>query len=225
MGYDKHPVGMTFHYPVADQSKANDPLWNGPADWISPGFDAGPAPSNSRWLMDPPANDGTKVVLSDTDHYSPFSSNALWAWKSFLRGHNPILYDLGIVSGVNPPEPSSGTPSYESLEPARYAMGDTLRFAERINLARMAPHGDHSSTGYALADPGQEYLVLEPNEQGASFTVRLAAGAYAVEWHNVNRRETAQADKLVIENSTTIRFSAPFETSGPAVLYLKKIEH
>jgi hypothetical protein len=28
-------------------------------------------------------------------------SDALWAWKSFLRGHNPILYDLEIVAGVD----------------------------------------------------------------------------------------------------------------------------
>jgi hypothetical protein len=225
MGYDKHPVGMTFQYPVTDQSKANDPLWDSPADWISPGFDDGPTPSNSRWLMNPPVNDGAKVVISDTDHYSPFSSDALWAWKSFLRGHNPILYDLGIVGGVNPPEPSSGTPSYNSLEPARYAMGDTLRYAERISLARMEPHSDHSSTGYVLANPGQEYLVLEPSEKGTSFTVTLAAGTYAVEWHNVNTRETAQADTLVAENAASPSFSTPFEASGPTLLYLKKLEH
>jgi hypothetical protein len=224
MGYDKHPIGMTFQYPVAEQSKANDPLWESPADWISPGLDDGPAPLNSRWLLDPPTNDGTKVVISDTDHYSPFSSDALWAWKSFLRGHNPILYDLGIVGGVNPPKPSSGTPSYNALEPARYAMADTLRYAQRIHLARMEPRGDLSSTGYVLAAPGQEYLVLEPSEKGASFTVTLAAGIYAVEWHSVNNRETVQADTLVVENATSTSFSAPFEASGPTVLYLKKIE-
>ena len=64
-------------------------------------------PGDSRWLLDPPANDGRKVVLSDTDHYSPFESTALWAWKSFLRGHNPILYDLGIIGGAAPADPDS----------------------------------------------------------------------------------------------------------------------
>ena len=38
-GYDPHPIGMTFLYPVADQHAANDPLWASPAEWISPGFD------------------------------------------------------------------------------------------------------------------------------------------------------------------------------------------
>ncbi len=67
-GYARHPIGMTMQYPVADQTKVNDPLFNGPADWVSPGFDDGPVPSGSRWLEDPPAGAGTKVVLTDTDH-------------------------------------------------------------------------------------------------------------------------------------------------------------
>jgi hypothetical protein len=69
-GYTPHPVGMTFLYPVPDQTRANDPPWASPADWISPGFDDGPMPRDSRWRHDPPAGDGTKVVLSDTDHYA-----------------------------------------------------------------------------------------------------------------------------------------------------------
>ena len=99
MGYDPHPIGMTYLFPVDDLSKANEPLWNSPADWISPGFDTF---DQSRWLIDPPANNGSKVVLLDTDHFSPFSSTAVWVWKSFLRGYNPILYDLGILSGGVP---------------------------------------------------------------------------------------------------------------------------
>jgi hypothetical protein len=223
MGYDRHPVGMTMQYPVPDQSKVNDPLFNSPADWISPGFDDGPTPGEGRWLTDPPASDGAKVVISDTDHYSPFGSDALWAWKSFLRGHNPILYDLGIVNGVNPPDPSAGTPSYESLEPARYALGDTLRFARRMDLVATEPRGDLSSTGYALANPGTEYLVLQPSEAGDPFTVTLGAGTYAVEWYGVDSRETAEAGEITVERPTPIRFSAPNNAAGPAVLYLKQV--
>jgi Family of unknown function (DUF6298) len=212
-GYNKHPVGMTMQYPVPDQSKVNNVLFNSPADWISPGYDDVDSPMNkSRWLTSPPANDCAKVIITDTDHYSPFKSDALWAWKSFLRGHNPILYDLGIVNGVNPLDPSSGEPSYESMEPVRDAMGDTLRFAERMKLVEMEPRGDLSSTGYALANPGQEYLVLQPSEKGDSFTVAL---------FNVNSRETAEADEVNVERSASISFSAPFEADGPAVLYLK----
>jgi hypothetical protein len=229
MGYDKHPIGMTMQFPVPDQRKVNDPLFGSRADWISPGFEEpistaqqGDGPPPGRWLMDPPANDGTKVILTDTDHYSPMKSDALWAWKSFLRGHNPILYDLGIINGVKPPDPSSGTPSYESLEAARQAMGDTRRFAERINLVAMEPRGDLSSTGYALANPGEEYLVLEPHDTTEPFSVTLAAGTYTVEWYGVTSRETKRGAKVTVPREAAISFTAPLAMTTPAVLYLKQ---
>ncbi|HEV8339393.1 MAG TPA: hypothetical protein VGR25_07020 [bacterium] len=231
-GYDRHPIGMTMQFPVADQTKVNDPLFSSPADWISPGYDdeiftAGrhpmaPGSPPSRWFDDPPPNDGRKVVISDTDHYAPGLGNALWAWKSFLRGHQPILMDFGIIDVVHPLDPSLGVPPYESFEPARSAMGDTLRFAERMNLVEMGPRGELSSTGYALANPGKEYLVLDPSEMAGSFTVTLAAGTYTAQWYSVNNRETVGADTVTVESSTTISFSAPFEAAGPAVLHLKK---
>jgi len=98
--------------------------------------------------------------------------------------------DYGIIDVVNPLDPSLGDPSYESFEPARYAMGDTLRFAQRMKLIEMEPRGDLSSTGYALANAGEEYLVLQPNEAADPFTVTLGAGTYTVEWFSVNSRQT-----------------------------------
>jgi Family of unknown function (DUF6298) len=224
MGYARHPVGMTMQYPVRDQSKVNDVLFDSPADWISPGFDDVDSPmQNSRWFTNPPANNGAKIIISDTDHYSPMKSDALWAWKSFLRGHNPILYDLGIVTGVNPPDPSSGSPSFASLEPARYAMGDTLRFAREMGLIAMEPRGDLSSTGYALANPGEEYLVLQPSETADPFTVTLEPYTYSVQWYSVGRRETKGAGKVTVEDHKSTRFTAPFVEAGPAVLYLRRV--
>jgi len=235
-GYNQHPIGMTMQFPVADQTKVNAPLFQSKADWISPGYDDaifkdGPPPMApgsrpSQWFDNPPANDGAKVVLSDTDHYSPMQSDALWAWKSFMRGHNPLLYDLGIIKGVKPSssqsDTSDGIPSYASLEPARLAMGDTLRYAERIRLIEMTPHGDLSSTGYALASIGNEYLILQPNK-GEPFDVELPKGTYAVEWFNVDRRETQQSEKMIIRMDERHRFTAPFADDGPAVLYLKSV--
>jgi hypothetical protein len=224
MGYARHPVGMTMQYPVRDQSKVNDVLFESPADWISPGFDDVESPMHSsRWLTDPPANDGAKVIISDTDHYSPMKSDALWAWKSFLRGHNPILYDLGIFSGVEPPDPSSGSPSFASLEPARHAMGDTLRLAREIGLIAMEPRGEHSSTGYALANPGEEYLVLQPSETAEALTVTLEPSTYSVQWFNVNDRETKSVGEVRIESRGGTTFTAPFAEAGPAVLYLRRV--
>jgi len=124
---------------------------------------------------------GPGTDCTDTDHYTPGRGDALWAWKSFLRGHHPILMDFGIIDVVNPLDPSLGVPSYASFEPARDAMGDTLRFAQRIKLIELEPSGSLSSTGYALANAGEEYLVLQPSEAAEAFTVTLGAGTYTVE--------------------------------------------
>jgi len=56
--------------------------------------------------------------------------------------------DFGINDGLAPSEP------YTAFEPARYALGDTRRYAERMNLAAMTPQGMLSSTGHALASSG-----------------------------------------------------------------------
>jgi hypothetical protein len=209
---------MTMQYPVPDQSKINEVLYNSPADWISPGFDD--ELLTGRWFTDPPANDGRKVVISDTDHYAPGAGDALWAWKSFLRGHHPILMDFGIINVMNPLDPSLGVPSYESFEAARYAMGDTLRYAGRMKLIDMKPRGELSSTGYALANPGEEYLILQPDEGGGAFTVRLEAGVYQVEWYSVARRETRGGGEVEVESEGKVSVKAPFD--GAAVVYLKR---
>jgi hypothetical protein len=232
MGYDTHPIGMTMQFPVADQPKVNAPMFDSDADWISPGYDdeifadgghpMAPGSPQSRWLEDPPAADGRKVVISDTDHFAPGRGDALWAWKSFLRGHHPILMDFGIIGGVNPPDPSAGPMSYTAFEPARLAMGDTRRFAERMHLIRMEPRADLSSTGYALVNPGEEYLVLQPAEAAEPFSVTLEPGTYAVTWFSVEARETVETGEATVEKSTAVSFNAPFEQVGPAALYLKR---
>jgi hypothetical protein len=222
-----HPVGMSMQYPVPVQREVNAPLFRSHADWISPGFDdpaaqvakgAGPPPG--RWLTDPPPSDGTKIILSDTDHYSPLKCDALWAWKSFLRGHHPVFYDMGIFEGI--PHPSHGSKAYEAGESTRHAMGDTLRYAQTMELVAMEPRGDLSSTGYALANPGHEYLVLQPSSDSASFTVSLSAGTYTTEWHAVDTRERIVEGERQTETSAAIAFAAPF--AGPCVLYVRRAD-
>ena len=237
-GYDTHPIGMTMQFPVADQTKVNDPLFNSRADWISPGYDdeiftggrhpMAPGAPASRWFENPPPSNGRKVVITDTDHYAPGKSDALWAWKSFLRGHHPILMDFGLIGGVNPRDPSAGMPgipSYASFEPARFAMGDTRRYAERMKLIDMVPRSDLTSTGYALANPGNEYLVLQPSETVDSFTLTLNAGTYTIEWYSVKSRETKEAGKVTVPSDGSISLTAPFSKAGPTVLYLKRVGH
>jgi hypothetical protein len=233
--YDPHPIGITMQFPVADQTKVNDPLFKSKAEWISPGYDdeifargghpMAPGSPPSRWLDNPPPNDGRKVVITDTDHYSS-TADALWAWKSFLQGHHPILMDYGIIAGVNPPDPSvenPGVPPYAAFEAARYAMGDTLRYADKMNLIKMEPRTDLSSTGFALANPGEEYLILQPSDAANPFTVNLEPGTYTLEWFNVNSRELKGGGQVTVDSVEDSKFLPPFEAAGPAVLYLKRV--
>ena len=177
-------------------------------------------------VADPtPIADGTKVVISDTDHYAPGQGDALWVWKSFLRGHHPILMDFGLIAGLEPaaePPAETGVPPFAYYEPARWAMGDTRRYAERIGLIDMQPQRDLASTGYVLANPGSEYLVLDPDGVGAAFTVNLPTGSYQVEWFDVTTRETTVSDVLSIESERAVEFSSPFPP-GPAVVYLNRV--
>jgi hypothetical protein len=220
MGYQKHPIGMTMQFPVPEQSRVNDPLYASPAEWISPGFNdivLGMRDSPwSRWYISPPANDGRKVIITDTDHYAPGMGDALWAWKSFVRGHNPILMDFGIIDVVHPLDPSLGVPSYESFEAGRCAMGDTLDFASRVGLVDMQPRDDLSSTGYVLANAGREYVVLQPDV--GPFSVRPEPGTYSVEWFNVTERTSTSAAPVSVDGPDAHEFQPPFT---PAVLYLK----
>jgi hypothetical protein len=204
-GYKKHPVGMTTQLPGEDQL-----LYAGPADWISPGI------SNGDYLEDPPAADGTKVVVADTDHYHGCMGSAVWAWKSLTRGVNPILLDCGIGDPANP------LPDFAYLEPARNAMGDTLQLAKTIDLVSTTPRGDLASTGYALARVGHEYVVLQPEATATPFTVTLPRGRYEVRWFNVDDRTWQAANRVRVTTAGATSFSPPFATPAPAVLYLKR---
>jgi hypothetical protein len=233
-GYDPHPMGMTMQFPVKDQTRVNDPLFQSDAEWISPGYDdeifaSGghpmmPDSPQSRWLEDPPPSDGRKVIVTDTDHYAPGRGDALWAWRSFVRGHHPILMDFGIIEGVDPPDRSAGDAmSFDAFEAARWAMGDTVRLARRLNLIEMEPRGDLSSTGFALANEGQEYVVLQPAETTDAFTVTLQPGSYDAEWLGVETRETQEGERVSVDAQTATAFRPPRSPSGPAVLVLKRV--
>jgi hypothetical protein len=229
-GYEHRPMGMTMQYPVEEQLKINEPLFNSPAEWISPGFDdeifvhgghpMAPNSPASHWYDNPPVATGKKVIISDTDHYAPGKGDAMWAWKSFIRGHHPILMDYGAMDVAHPEKTAPGAPTFETYESARQAMGDTLRFAERMQLIDMDPQNELSSTGYVLANPGREYLILQPEETAESFSVVLEAGTYEVEWLSVTDRKTEKAVEQVVKEADKIAFTPPFK-SGPAVLYLK----
>ena len=106
------------------------------------------------------------------------------------------------------------------MESARKAMGDTRRYAERLNLAAMAPHNELSSTGYCLANPGAEYLIYQP-KAGETFSVELEQGSYHYGWFNPAEGQNAGGDNIEAAGGGQ-QFKAPF--AGDAVLYLKALK-
>jgi hypothetical protein len=196
----QHPVGNTGHGAERLAS-----MLASPADWISPGRADG-------FAEDPPAWDGPKISLLDTDHIWGVGGNHAWVWRSFLRGHNPIFmdpYDGSVLGDRFDPK----------FGPLRRNMGYALRYARKMNLAAMIPHGELASTEFCLADPDKEYLVYLP--KGGEVTVDLsgASGSLTVEWFNPNSGDATPGEST--SGGQKRSFKPPFD--GDAVLYLSKI--
>jgi hypothetical protein len=203
----QHPVGMTGY-----TKSPNDIMRKSPADWISEGS-TGHTRDPSPYKTDPPAADGTKVSLLDTDHIWAVGGERDWVWKSFLRGHNPIWMDSYDPSSVW--YRAYAIPA--DAGDVRRNLGHTRRFAERMNLVAMMPRSDLASTRFCLANPGVEYLVYQPTA-GQRFSVKLPAGTYRYKWFNPATGATVGEGRIKASGGAP-EFDAPF--AGDAVLYLR----
>ena len=199
----QHPVGMTVPWPNGN----NADLFASNAEWISP----------NGGLDDPPAANGSKVILADTDHLCGICGNRAWVWKSFTRGNNLLFMDQYDDSyKLNGGGYDMNNPNDVSL---RKNLGYVLTFANRINLEKMIPHGELASSGYALANPSEfdaEYLVYLPSGDSVDIDLSLTPGILNIEWFN-------PADGTTMDGGTIIggSFSSlipPF--NGDAVLYI-----
>jgi hypothetical protein len=214
-----HPVGLTQNGESVEQMRAS------PAEWISIGIAAG-----QFWKTDPPAWDGKKVSVADTDHLWGHGGTPSWAWKCFVRGHNTLLMDSWDPIPGRPcgEENWAARPGYASRdlnrrdhwtwEPVRQAIGNTRTLAQRVNLAAMVPHDDLATTKYCLANPGVEYIVYLP--EGDEVTVNLTgtSATFGVEWmHPVEGTIIAGGS---VKGGGKPNFAVPFP--GAATLYLRR---
>lgn len=199
----QHPVGMTFQYKAG----SNRTLFESPADWISPNHEGG-------YRDNPPAADGRKVILTDTDHLWGIGGNRAWVWKSFLRGLNPLFMD-----------PYDGTVLGERFdakwEPIRTSLGHARRLAERVDLAAMTPTGGAASSGYCLASEGKtaEHLVYVPGGGRVTVDLSAARGRRRVRW--LDPRDGSIRSAGATEAGSRRPFTPPFE--GDAVLWLARV--
>lgn len=199
----QHLVGMTFQWPDG----RNEDLFDGPADWIS----VGPGGATGDYKTDPPAADGKKVIVSDTDHLWGIGGDAAWVLKSFFRGLHPIFMD------GEPTRPNELKQEGWRQE-IRVAMGEVARYADLVGLAGMVPDPRSCSTGYCLANPGTEYLFYQP--ASGPFTARLDAGSYAVEWYDPASGRVVRGETLRSGDAEQ-EFRPP--AVGQAVLHLRML--
>lgn len=195
----QHPVGITGH-----GAEGLDSMLASPADWISPG-------RNDGFGDDPPAWDGKKVSLLDTDHVWGVGGNGAWVWKSLMRGHNPLFMDPydGSVLGKR---------FDAQWEPIRRNLGHALRLTQRLNFASMTPQNKLASTGYCLADPGKEYVVYIATGGKATINLQESPARFDVEWFDPSRGKTTAGEPIA--GGAEREFMAPFD--GDAVLRLSR---
>lgn len=210
----QHPIGIT----AEGGGQFNPVVFASNADWVSPGN--GP---NRAYRYDPPVGDGSKVVLIDTDHLWGHGGNYRWGWKSFLRGLNPLFMDpWGPVPGrTRPGYPGAilNRRDYPSYPPLRIALGQTRRFAERMNLNETLPRNEFASSHYCLANPGFEYLIYIPDDDRVEVYLGIEPKQFTVEWFNVLTSESLVGDP--VQGGGTRSLTSPFGLES--VLYLRAI--
>jgi hypothetical protein len=101
---------------------------------------------------------------------------------------------------------------------ARLAMKHTRHFARRPNFAAMTPHSTLASTGYCLADPGNQYLIYQP-KAGEKFSLELKPGTYLFEWFDSGNGSTPTIGHFDSPNGAR-PFQPPTKTAD--VLHLRR---
>lgn len=224
----QHPVWISaLIMPSVPSGDFDGNLFNSPADCISPG--------GLVYIDNPPPGNGQKIIISDSDHFGGRLLNHTWVWKSFTRG-------LNVVNYMRLKQLMDSDPMHVR---ARNAMGHVLQYSQRMDLAETSPKGDISTTGYALVNPGKEYLVYLPSSghwgmryfdkfalhgwmnwitrrigwtETAIVDLSVSSETFEVEWFNPRTGKITDGGN--IKGGGKRSFASPF--TGDAVLYIYK---
>jgi len=221
----QHPIGYAS-LNVSGTSDSN--LYNSNADWVAPMARVSPTSS---------CGSGTpqcKVNINDSDHSyfgiwnDSAQTNRNYVWENFTSGDQVLFMDPYVIYWPTQSRnlcssPVNGVCSGPDSrwDNFRNNMGYMLNYANnRLDLLKMTPQGNLSSTGFCLAQTpstGAEYLVYAPN--GGSFTVNLSATTRTlnVEWLNPSTGAIINGG-TISGGSGSQSFTPPF--GGDAVLYV-----
>ncbi len=233
-GYDPHPVWMSAMVQPGRNHLVNGLLLSTDAEVLSPngrsapgvsgdfnGQNGGPPPNNFRY---PGSAALGRIIILDTDHICggcqgggnppPIITDPRgWSWKAFTRGYHFAFMDSHFEDN---PWGLIELPHHLAL---RDSMSHIKGWSEQIGLAAMAPRGNLSSTNFALADPGDEYLAYKPANQAVVSLSAVQSGVvYDYQWFRVT--DGATSTGTVTPAGTTVTLSSPW-SSTPAALHLE----
>lgn len=219
----RHMVGIT---PEGGEQASED-LYKTSADWISP--------SNGRgfeYRYNPPAADGRKVELNDTDHLWGHGCEVSWIWKSFTRGMNVLFMDPwepipGDLDWWQDGDVTRNQRYYYAWDLMRRNLGYTRNISLYFDLNKLVPNLSVCTSGFCLANKNEQYVCYFPAGGFEGLDLTGLDGEFHVEWLNPVTGVTVDGGMLSIKPdqrraSVYLRAAvrAPFE--GPAVLLLYK---
>lgn len=204
----QHPVIMSALWSLNGEAD-NNLLRTSPADMLTL-YGASPDASYNNRIAPNPQTNTTYHVGLDTDHLWGIGGNVDWQWKAFLRGYSvfvmtPLDHYITTIGNFG--------------DGMWRAAGDIGWMSRMCDLKNMTPSATASSTGYALVNSGQEYLIYQPD--AASFTVTMTTGWYDYLWFDTGKRKIIKAGKVEI-TSTTPTFTIPIKRLHGLVLRLKR---
>jgi hypothetical protein len=85
-----------------------------------------------------------------------------------------------------------------------------------MNLAAAVPHSELASTGFCLADPGNQYLVFIPKGVEATVDLSMSKQPLKAEWMRVEDGTVNPA--AAVNGGSKATLKSPF--NGETVLYL-----
>lgn len=164
----QHPIIRTVQWPGGD----NATVFTAGKSW-----DAG-EPNSEPYL-----GDGTKVVISNTDHVTWTSVDPQWPWRALTRGNGGFILMDG---GYSTYDDQAGGVTYAEAEGIRNNAGYAIALAALCDLLHTVPQNggtDPCSTGYCLEPSSasyHEYLLFQPSSGDATLDLSAEAGTFAI---------------------------------------------
>jgi hypothetical protein len=206
LGGHRHPVLMTAMWPSGPD--VNEWLWHSPAEAVSPSSLRRYVGIGADYTLDPPAGDGRKVVIADTDHIWGIGGDVDWVWRALMRGLNPIFMDPWDGDFVVHP------PYGPTVRPA---MGLARRLVDRFDVATLEPCDELASSGFALARGDRSViLAFQPDGEKLGLDLRGVEGRFVAAWHHVSLGAETPAPE--VQGGGVAHLATPYADGSVLVL-------